>query len=325
MKNLFKPASLLLYFLVILLFFLGGMAIAGVTDAAKGQGLAGGAIVFMYGVIMAIIAFIISLFVTYNANFKTIIRINKILGILLLLAICLVVFRVLSINKNKAPAEELPTKTTTANAKEMAIVNYKDAKKPNLRTQIAESSMGIGFFLPNYIEYPTLYFYGGVNLEKGLMEHIPMDSVVFSRDKYQNPTTSYVPPWLFPKHLKLDYGVIIFKALGIGRDFVKVEANKQTHKVSYLDKNKGRFIPWSSFLLTINSVEFIDSNIHAVRVKPLDYAGEVTVPFEIMTPILVEEDWMYVTLFNGSLKEQGKGWIRWKKDGKLLISYSLFS
>ena len=43
--------------------------------------------------------------------------------------------------------------------------------------QIEGPENGIGFFKPNFYENPSLYFYGNVNLEKGLTEHLPMDSV----------------------------------------------------------------------------------------------------------------------------------------------------
>ncbi len=325
MKNLFKPACLLMYVLIILVFFMAGMTLAGVSGAAKGQGLAGGAIVFFYGVITAIIAFILSLFVAYKAKVSTVIKINKIFGMLFLIAACLFVYRVITINKNDTPVKELPTKITAPAADEISMVSYKALKKPVLLQQSIESKMGIGFFKPNYYEYPTLYFYGGINLEKSLMEHQPVDSVVFTKDEYNNPTTSYAPPWLYPVHLKLDYGVITFKALGIGRDFVKVEANKKTNQISYLDKNKGTFMSWPEFLLSINSVEFNKYSNKKVFVKPLDYAGEVNVAFSFMKPLLVEEDWMYVKLVDGDYKEQRKGWIRWRKDGNLLVKYSLFS
>lgn len=47
--------------------------------------------------------------------------------------------------------------------------------------------------------------------------------------------------------------------------------------------------------------------------------------FDCMQPLLVENEGMYVKLVNGQLIEQGKGWVRWKKDNLLLIDYSLLS
>ena len=80
MKNkLLKPASFLLYFLSLITFFLVGMFFARIFDVAKGQGLAGGAIVLGYGLFFAFVALIIALYIVYYRSHKTIILANRIL------------------------------------------------------------------------------------------------------------------------------------------------------------------------------------------------------------------------------------------------------
>ena len=81
MKNLIKPYSLLLYLLVIIVFFFIGILYAGLVEAGKNQGLAGGAIVLGYGVMSAFFALIASLIAAYKLAGKVIININKILGV----------------------------------------------------------------------------------------------------------------------------------------------------------------------------------------------------------------------------------------------------
>ncbi len=324
MKNLIKPASLLFYFFSVIVFFFIGIYVAKLVGAGKNQMLAGGAIVLFYGVVVAGIAFILSLFIASKVKLSIVIKINKILGILFLLLVCFTAYKFITREKTEEPVKEYPKKTTAPAANEISMLNSMEYLNPTLRQQNIETNMGIGFFKPNYFEYPTLYFYGGINLEKSLQQHIPLDSVGFGIDKYSNPTTTYAPPWLYPEHLKLDYGIFIFKVLGIGQDFVKVEGNKRTKQITYLDKSKGEFLTWHSFLLTISSVEFLDNAQH-VRVKPLEIADEVNVNFSFMRPLLIEADWMYVILVNDDFVEQGKGWIRWKKDNVLQITYSLLS
>lgn len=89
MKNkLLKPASFLLYFLSLIVFFLGGMFYARFMDVAKGQGLAGGAIVLSYGLGFAFIALIIAFYIANNAAHKMVVLANKILfGVLVVLMI----------------------------------------------------------------------------------------------------------------------------------------------------------------------------------------------------------------------------------------------
>ena len=126
MKTLLKPASLLMYLLVILVFFMVWTTIAGVTGAGKGQGLAGGAIVFFYGVNTAIIAFVASLFVANKAKVGNIIKINKYLGILLLIAICLITYRVITHYNKEVTVKEYPTEVTTPAPQEMSLLSYKE-------------------------------------------------------------------------------------------------------------------------------------------------------------------------------------------------------
>ena len=318
-----------------LVFFFIGVYAAGFVGAGKNQMLAGGAIILGWGVMFAGIAFLGSFFIAYYVQRKSIVRLNWILLIMLVVLYGVTHYRYIERQKEKDKNEiKQPIKKTTK-----PIMNFEAASmlfnvsslfvnqgdNSTDITQIPEQKIGIGFFKPDYFEHSTLYFYGTVNLEKGILEHTPMDSVVFTNDKHGNLTTIYAPPWLYPEHLKLDYGIIIFKVLGIGHDFLKVEVNKETKQLAYLDKLKGTFVTWHEFLLTINSVEFNDNSSKKVFVKPLDYAGEKKVKFDFMQPILIEGDWMYARFVKESFAEQGKGWIRWKKDNLLHITYSLLN
>ena len=81
---MFKPRSFLLYVLAILFSFCVGLLVAGLLDAGKHQGLAGGAIVLGYGVVGAGIGLIIALFIVWKANRKMVVQLNGILAILIL-------------------------------------------------------------------------------------------------------------------------------------------------------------------------------------------------------------------------------------------------
>lgn len=83
MKSYFKGASLLLYLLAMLSFFIIGLFYAGFIDAGKNQGLAGGAIVLGYGIMGAGIGLIASLFLVAYDRGRAVITTNKVLAILL--------------------------------------------------------------------------------------------------------------------------------------------------------------------------------------------------------------------------------------------------
>lgn len=332
MEKLYRPAGIVFYLLMFLVFFFVGVYTAGIVGAGKNQMLASGAIVVGWGVLFAVIAFVASFFIAHFLSHKLVRRLNWILLVLLIIAYGFTHLRYMEREKKKeidSKKIELPQRPTTmpkgmsARYLISASSTANDDTSSKASSQVPEPDMGIGFFTPNYYEHPTLYIYGGVNLEKSLSDHMPTDSVVFAYDEHQNPTATYAPPWLHPEHLKLDYGIITFKVMGLGFDFIKVETNRKTKQISYLDKYKGKFQSWQEFILSVNSVEFIDKDDRKVRIKPLDYAGEVFAKFAFMKPLLVQNEWMYVKLVNDSLTEQGKGWIRWKKGNKLLVSYSL--
>jgi len=85
MKTILKPARIAFYLLMLLTFFVVGLYIAGLVDAGKGQGLAGGAIVFGYGVISAGIAFVLSFFIAHLLPHKILKILNWLLLVLFIL------------------------------------------------------------------------------------------------------------------------------------------------------------------------------------------------------------------------------------------------
>jgi hypothetical protein len=93
MKKLIKPVNLLFYILTFLVFFMVGLTFGGITGAAEGQGLVGGAILFWYGIIFAFVAFIGSLFIAYHGTPKTVVVSNRILGFVFLIFIAVFLFR----------------------------------------------------------------------------------------------------------------------------------------------------------------------------------------------------------------------------------------
>jgi len=257
---------------------------------------------------------------------KNIVLLNILLFVLLLLSILFTYLnyqarQALKDNpeENQEQPERKPVTPTT-----MFLTKSKFDKTFAKVENTSENEMGLGFFTPNYYEFPVLYFYGGVNLEKSINDHTPQDSVVFKQQEGYKLSTSYAPPWLFPEHLKLDYELMAFKVLGIGNEFLKVEVNKTTGQVAYLDKTKGIYKTWPEFLRTIASLELIEKKSQTVHIKPLQHASTIQVDFKWMQPLLIERNWMYVKLLDEHHKEQGKGWVQWRNDDRLLVRYSFF-
>lgn len=323
MKKLYKPACLLFYFLMLASFFLLGLLYASWIEAGKGQMLAGGAIVLGYGLLFAGIAFIASFFIVYYAKHRIIVVCNIVLAVFIMATI--LIFRSKSQNrKTKSEQEHLekpkrPTAPVDNHEKILAIAEFSTTNEQS------NQKMGIGFFNPNFYERPTLYFYGQPNLEKSVTEHFPTDSVVFKRFERGGFEIAQAPSWLVPEHLKLDYDMLYFEIKSMGREFAEVIVNKRSRRTAYVNKFDGQVVYWPEFLLSVHSVEFPLGSKQKVKARPFEDAGDISKPFSFLFPILIREEWMQVELFDDSLNSTGKGWVRWKKNGELLISYSLLS
>ena len=122
MKKIVKPVSLLFSFLSLLVFFIIGMYLAGLIEAGKNQGLAGGAIVLGWGVLFAGVALVLSFFITYRVEHKTILRANWMLFVLLLIGYGITHYRFAQRDKqqkerNEPYQEKSTTPTPTAEPK----------------------------------------------------------------------------------------------------------------------------------------------------------------------------------------------------------------
>jgi len=322
-----KPYSFLLYFLTLITFFFIGLTYAGIVEAGKNQGLAGGAIVFGYGVIAAGIGLLISLFIAYKTNRKLIFRLNIILAISI--ASFYLYYHLKYLERQKAKEQE-QQKTEQPKQPTQSVDSPLETKPTamlytNEKHLQTNKTSSLGMFSPNMYENKTLYFYGNLNLEKSLMDHSPNDSITFKRKEHGGFNIATAPPYLVPDHLKLDYDMLYFKVVSVTEEFLEVVVNTTSQQTAFVSKRAGTLQYWPDFLLGIHSVEFINPETQKVFVKPLSHAGIVNTSCSFMRPLKVKQDWMYVLLLNDSFDTVGKGWIKWIKDGKLLITYSLLS
>jgi hypothetical protein len=337
MKKLLKPACFAFYFLMLLVFFGGGLYYAGWIEAGKNQGLAGGAIVLGWGVMFGGLAFLLSFVIVYFLAIKWVIRLNWILLVVLLVTWGYTYYqfkqRNLPQHDNIESTQPKPATTTKAlmitsvpfTATRNAI--FRDSKNTMNRMFSSETSaqtrLPIGFFKPNFYNHSTLYFYGNVTPKKGVTQQLPQDSLALGKDDYGDFKLISAPPYLLPEHMNLSFGILYFKALSIGHDFVIIEVNSKTGQVATVPKHTGDLYYWPAFLLRANSISFINNESQTVKIKPIDHASEVPVAFSDMRPLQVKNEWIQVQLKDNAQRTVGTGWIRWQKEGRLLIEYSL--
>lgn len=324
--QMFKAYSFLMYFLAIIAFFFLGLIYAGITEAGKGQMLAGGAIVFGYGVIGGFIGLCLALVLGYNLKRHLIIKINVLLTLIIAASFTYFTIKYQKRQKIKEQQkiEQQKTKRKTAPvdnkiSKPLALLTKKTSA---IKT---ESNMGLGMFIPNFHESKTLYFYGNLTQGKSVQEHTPIDSITFKQREYGGFDIATAPPWLVPDHLKLDYDMLYFKVQSISHDFIEVTVNTINNQTRFVDRYAGKLMYWPEFLLGINSVEFPNPENHNIYARPLEEAGTIKTPYSFLRPIKIKDEWMYVALLDDGFKVKGHGWIRWKKNGEMLITYSLLS
>jgi len=325
MGHFLKPYSLLLYLLASIAFFFVGLGVAGLVGAGKNQGLAGGAIVLGYGVITAFFSFIAAIILVSNSNKSLIVKCNKILTIVIITFIGYFTWNYQTNIKPKREANEKPIapkqKTASPTTEPIALLvdNSNNYYVDNYE------QMGMGMFSPIVDEVSPLYFYKNPNLEKSIGDYIPYNSITFKKLEYGGFDIATAPPWLVPQHLKLDYNILFFKVQSISQEYIEITVNAINNQTSLVNRYSGKLMYWPEFLLSVNSVEFTNPTKETIFVKPLDYAGSVNLKYSFMKPLRINHNWMYVELLNDDYDAVGKGWIKWNKNGKLLIEYSLLS
>ena len=329
MKKLFKPANIAFYILMLLSCFIIGLYVAGAIGAGKNQGLAGGAIVVGYGVLFGGVGFIASFFITYSANLKTIIKINWILLLIVVTSFGYTYYKFSQRDKKQKEENEKfkpePTKPSEETQPLGLVMLSNKTQEISVEKTNSHNELSMGLFAPNFYENKTLYFYEDINIDKPVNEHFPYDSITFQFNKYEQIEIATAPPWLVPKHLKLDYGFLYFTVKSVSKDFIEIIGNEQKQQSTFVDRYAGKMSYWPDFLLNINSVEFITEKEQKIYARPFMNASIISLSFEFMIPIKIKNQWMYVSLVDNNYHEIDKGWIKWRMNDKILIRYSLLS
>lgn len=151
-----KPYSFLMYFLAIIAFFFLGLVFAGITEAGKGQMLAGGAIVFGYGVVGAFIGFCLALLLAYNFRRSLILKINGLLALIIVASFAYFTIKYQKRQREKLENEpqkkEQPKTQEATSTAEDAAQDEQIAMFTNLEVKIqSETEMGLELSSPWYI------------------------------------------------------------------------------------------------------------------------------------------------------------------------------
>lgn len=289
--------------LVLLLTFTGFFFVGWVSSLTvpKGSGLAGPGIVAGYALFGAIAGLGTGLILVAKARARRIVIINIVLAALIIIPLVYLLGR--KSNDSNAPSKPEP-KTTVS-------VILRQAK-----------NMGLGMAKPDFYNHRVLYFYAP-NLEKAANEHSPIDSVVFEQTEL-GMTISYAPPWFYPEHLKIDYGILFLKTLSRSKDWIQVEVNRQNGMTYWIDATKASIVYWPEFLLNVFSLASIGED-NPLRTRPFENSSPVKSDSNSFQPIEIKDEWVKVHVLDKDLRRTGEGWLRWKRGSELLVKYYLLS
>ena len=130
----------------------------------------------------------------------------------------------------------------------------------------------------------------------------------------------YTPKEVIPIFFKPDYGIFLLICLEEQQLYYKVlSANNE---VFYLDKSSAIFLSWEKFLKRTTGISNLDWNTNPLHRKPTEISQNIKIKDEnsIFEVEKVEKDWIKIKNEDNPAE---KGWIKWRKDDKLLIELYL--
>ena len=121
----------------------------------------------------------------------------------------------------------------------------------------------------------------------------------------------------------MDYDLLFLRAMTISKNWIEVVVNRLTGETRWVDAQAVRFVDWPRFLLDVAAVEVPEAGTNPIRIKPLGHASILADAPGIPLPVLgVRGSWLQVATIHVADRIPPWGWIRWREDDRLLISYS---
>ena len=277
----------------------------------EGSGLAGPAIAIGYGFVGALVALGGGVFLGWRLSITTLLITLKWVGGATVLVVAGLLVRAIALNGAEdevAPAPLVPTEP----------INFiQTIRLPN-------AEVGIGLVMPHQRPGASLYFYGQPGFDRLPSDVAPTDSLTFTRrEHYIDIATA--PPWFAPVHMKMDYNVLMMRALTISRNWVEVEVNQFDGRRQWIDRHAVRFVDWPTFLAEVNSIEALDPINNPIRTKPLPHAAILADSQDaLLRPLAVRDEWVQVSTNGLADRIPPTGWIRWRNDDGFSIRYALF-
>ncbi len=182
--------------------------------------------------------------------------------------------------------------------------------------------LGVGMVQLRPAPNRPFYFYAYPDYDK-LPDKGAADSLTFFKgEHYVDIATA--PPWFWPEVMKLDYNLLMLRAVTLARNWIEVIVNTQTGQTAWIDRHAVDFRDWPTFLLDVAAVEVAEPGRSAVHVRPFAHADSVaTAVRQPLRPRAVQSNWLRVASGEPPGNQAALGWVQWHNEERLLITYSI--
>jgi hypothetical protein len=185
-----------------------------------------------------------------------------------------------------------------------------------------QGHFGLGF-VSLRISTGSFHFYGDPDMDALPVPQNANDSLVLVMGEHHVDIAS-APPWFVPAHMKMDYDLLLLKAITLSQNWIEVEVNSIDGSTRWVASEAVDFTTWTEFILAVPTVEIIDPGTNPIRIKPLDHASEMADGADaLLKPLAVRGEWLMVSTSDLADRMPPTGWIRWRKGDRLLVRYNL--
>lgn len=317
-------------FLVVSTTFIGfaiGGTIAKYFFVHPGDGLAGAGTAAILALFGAFIGLIISIVLTWKLpeNQRTVFSGVATVIAFILWLVMFFHFKERQKEKEKENQELFGTSDPSTKVTQEAASPAEPVLSPTATAVAGDESpdMGVGMVSIQPENGKVLRFYSKPEHFELPEQLTAVDSITFKEaPRFVDIATA--PPWFLPENMKLDYNILQLKAVTANRNWVEVIVNKMDGTTLWVYKEEVNFQTWPEFMINVYSVDLLNPMDFPPRIKPMDHASPASNvdPKGDFHPISIKDDWMEV---HPDHEIDSPVWIRWRRDGRLMVSYSLLS
>lgn len=314
------------FFLLVSLLFIGfvaGGTIAKYFFVNEGDGLAGAGTAAVLALFGAAVGLVVSIILLRKLEEK----IKMVLAVVLFV-VSLILWVVFHQQYKQRQAERERENAELFGdrkpSKLVAVAMDAEPSTTDMDLKLADGTeMGIGMVSISPEDGKVLRFYSRPQHHE-LPENLQATDSLTFKDARHYIDIATAPPWFVPQYMKLDYGMLQLVAVTVQKNWIEVIVNKTNGQTFWVYRHDVGYSTWSEFLLNVHSVELLNPADFPPRIKPMDHASpdQSVNPNGIFYPVSVKDDWLQV---HPDHEEGHDVWVRWKRDGILLVSYSMLS